>query len=84
MRTDEYLAYSIVMLTDIDRLGLKEEVKRSKGVHALINLRPNDLTCEINFYDTAAKESVILRGKFRLLCSDQLKGGQVSRFYRFL
>ena len=87
-RTDEYLAFSIVIRTDFDRLSLNEEVKRAKDVdvakHAFINLRPNDLTCEINLYDTAAKESVILRVKFRLLCSDQSRGGQVSRFYRFL
>jgi len=64
------------MLTDFDRLSLKEEVKRVKGVdvskHAFTNLRPNDLTCEINVYDTETKELLVLKGKFRLLGADQL------------
>jgi len=54
------------MLTDFDRLNLMEEVKRVKGEdvskNAFTNLRPNDLTCKIDIYDTETKESLILRG----------------------
>jgi len=66
IRRDEYLAFKLQMLTDFDRLNLVEEVKRVKGVdvskNAFTNLRPNDLTCEIDVYDTDTKESFILRG----------------------
>ncbi len=53
-RTDEFLAFSIVMLTDFDRLSLKEEMKRATGVdeskQAFNKLRLNDLSCEINLH----------------------------------
>ena len=42
------------MLTDFDRLSLKEEVKRATGVdvskQAFNKLRLNDLSCEINLH----------------------------------
>jgi len=69
IRRDEYLAFRLQMLTDFDRVSLMEEVKRVKGVdvskNAFTNLRPNDLTCEIDIYDTETDESFTLRGKFR-------------------